>query len=108
MLHLLFYIEAYDAKQFNLVRIFSSYEIEFYLDQAWRSPGRSEAIKMIAGCNHPRTGEDCFYSKYNMRFAKSYDDLDVLIRDIKQCTAIAKILKANNVTCEIDAKIGIN
>ena len=107
-MHLYFYVEAYDANKFQLVRVFSGYEIEFYNGTTWQAPPRLVATNKIAQCDTPREGEDCFYSKYNVRFVGKFNDAKLMHCEAERILGVIEVLKANQVTCELTASYCTN
>ena len=100
-MHLYFYVEAFDANKFQLVRVFSGYEIEFYHNGSWQEPPRMVALDSLSRCITPREGEDQFYSQYNMRFVGKFTDVDLMHNEIKRILGVMDVLKANQVQCEL-------
>lgn len=107
-MHLYFYVEAYDANKFQLVRVFSGYEIEFYDGSSWQAPPRLVATNKIAQCDAPREGEDCFYSRYNLRFVGKFNDARQMHREAERILGVIGVLKVNQVACEFTASYSTN
>ena len=69
MAYIYFYIEAYYAKEYGLVKLLPKFQLEAYRgDSHWEA--KAGLAEKVMSLERPRNGEESFYGEYDLRFAK--------------------------------------
>lgn len=103
MMYVIFYVEAYVAREYSLREKLFFLKPEVYENGRWEDDDQMKIFRYIAGAREPRKfdGDSFYYSEYDLRFtgevAMDFDSGDALTK----LSDIVSQLGKKHITCRL-------